>query len=956
MLYLQNWLWVYLMAVHRQTVKPIDANMLISKDSRVNSYITSFFDDSKGRLWIGGWGSLHVVELNPGLPRNATDNLLSGCKITCIFNDAMQEEINFPISPVLSILEIKKNQYWVGMFGTGIVQIDEISKNRFYGKQIAINKKLPTNNINIIYKDKRNGLWIGSNSGIFYWNYKTDNLKVITAKNGLCSDNINNIVEDKNSNIWISTSYGISEIKTSDFSVLSYFYTDKEKFNQYIVNAGSINSEGLVRFSTNESLVTINPDSVEISRNNAPLYFTDIKIDNRLIVPLEKYYGTLVIDANINECKTINVPYNHTLSIEFAALEFINSDRLLYKYRIGNNKEWIYLNSNQRSLSLPNLKHGEYTLNVMLANSPIDSKMRSIKINYLPPFWQSNPAMIFYFVVLLFIFLIYRRITIQRILQKSEIEKERYERKKLEELDKMKSEFFSNISHEFRSPLSLIINPLEKLIKDDDIPDKKKEKISLVLKSSNRLLKLTNELMDFSKIEKKLLKPEFQLCEIVMFVKEICQLFNNLADSMNIDFKLNCPFEQLEEIPIDREMIEKVLFNLLSNAFKYTPVNGVVMVNISTFRDAETEFIKISVINTGEGISKENLAKIFDRYYQVNNVQNHKIEGTGIGLSLVKSFVELHNGKVEVKSEPNIETCFDVFLPVIQINYSFNNELNTIISDKTARGISLNPEIRTNESKPTYHYRLLLVEDEDDMRNYIVDELSVDFKITTAKNGEEGIKLANEIIPDLIITDVMMPIISGIELCKNLKNQMSTSHIPIIILSAKTTIDQQVEGLEMGADVYLIKPFNIEHLKIQILRLINFKETIYSRYLKETTLIPQGALVTVLDEEFMQKVMAFIEENLTDVGLSVEQLANCVSLSKVQVYRKVKAISGMSVVEFVRTIRLKKAAQMILEKRFSFTEIAFETGFSSLSYFTRCFHDHFGKAPSDFASDYGKFR
>lgn len=532
------------------------------------------------------------------------------------------------------------------------------------------------------------------------------------------------------------------------------------------------------------------------------------------------------------------------------------------------------------------------------------------------------------------------------------IEKERYERKKLEELDKMKTEFFSNISHEFRTPLSLIINPLEKFVKDEDIPHKKREKLNLVLKSSNRLLKLTNELMDFSKIEKDLLVPEFQICEIVVFVKEICQLFNNLADSMNIDFKLNCSFDQLE-IAIDKGMIEKAIFNLLSNAFKYTPANGMVMVNISSHYDTVDKYLKISVINNGEGIDKENLEKVFDRYYQVNNVQNRNVEGTGIGLALVKSFVELHNGKVEVTSEPNVETCFNVILPVNQLSFSVDNEIS-LTSEKIVRDKSLVTEQKTSENRPTSHYRLLLVEDEEDIRNYIVDELSFDFKITTASNGEEGIKIASEMIPDLIITDVIMPVLTGMELCKILKNQMVTSHIPIIILSAKATVAQQVEGLEMGADVYMIKPFNIDHLKTQILRLINFKETIYSRYLKETTLVPQGALVTKLDEEFMRKIMEFIEKNLTDTGLSIEQLANCVSLSKVQVYRKVKAISGMPVVEFIRTIRLKKAAQMIVEKRLNITEIAFETGFSSQSYFSKCFHDHFGKAPSEFALDYGK--
>jgi signal transduction histidine kinase/ligand-binding sensor domain-containing protein/AraC-like DNA-binding protein len=932
----------------KAAVKPIDANLLLSKDSRSNSYITSFFDDSDGRLWIGAWGSLNVVELKQDI---SMENLISSCKITCIFNEEMQNNINFPISPVLSILEIKKKQYLLGMFGVGIVQIDEISKNNFRGIQITLNKRLPTKNINLITKDESNGIWIGTNSGLYYWNLKTDKLISITTKDGLSSDNITNIIKDKHSNFWVSTSYGISEIHSKNFSVTNYFYTDKDKFNQYIMNAGMLSPRGLVYFSTNDAIVKVNPDSIDISKQNAPLYFTDIKIDNKTVTPSEKCNGTYVIDANINECKSINVPYNHTLSIEFAALDFINSGRFLYKYRIGNNNEWIILNSNQRSLSLPNIKPGKYRLSLMLANSQNKNNIRSIKINYLPPFWQSKPAVLCYFVVLLILFFIYRWLATQRLLQKSIIEMERYERKKLEELDKMKSEFFSNISHEFRTPLSLIINPLEKFVKDEDIPLKKREKLNIVLKSSNRLLKLTNELMDFSKIEKKLLVPEFQLCEIVSFLNEICHLFDILADRMDIDYKLNSSFDQLE-IQVDKGMVEKVIFNLLSNAFKYTPAYGMIMVNISTQNELGIEFLKISVVNTGEGIDKENLEKIFDRYYQIKNVQNRNIEGTGIGLALVKSFVELHNGKVEVKSESNVETCFDVILPVKQLNFNSNDEIS-FSREKNDRDISLTFLPKTGENKPTSHYRLLLVEDDEDIKNYIVDELSIDFKITTAKNGKEGINIANEMIPDLIITDIIMPVLTGIELCKIIKNKMVTSHIPIIILSAKTNVAEQIEGLEMGADVYMIKPFNIDQLKIQILRLIHFKETIYSRYLKETTLIPQGALSTRLDEEFMKKIIDFIEENLTNVGLNIEQLANCVSLSKVQVYRKVKAISGMPAVEFIRTIRLKKAAQMILGKRLNLTEIAFETGFSSQSYFSKCFHDHFGKSPSDFAIDYG---
>jgi len=936
----------------KSAVKPIDANLLITKYSTVNSYITTFFEDSFGRLWVGGWGFLFVVDfMSESLNYETADDFLTKTKTTCIFSERVMDNIDFPLSPVISILENKKNQYWIGTLGAGIIQIDEISKNIFSCKQMAINKKLPTNNVGFIYKDQKNSVWIGTHSGLCYWNLKTDSFKIISIKNGLSSDNINNIVEDKNSNIWVSTSYGISEIQSKDFTISNYFYTDKEKFNQYIKNAGAFTNNGLV-FSTNESLVIINPDSIEDNNFDPPLYFTDIKLDNEAVIPFQKDNGTCIIDANINDCKIINVPYNHTLSIEFAALDYFAPERISYKYRIGNNSEWIMLKPGLRNLTLPNRSPGEYTLSIMVANSTGKSNIKSIRINYLPPFWLSKTAYVIYFIILLILFLTYRRLLIQKILQKSIIEKERFEIKKLEELDKMKSEFFSNISHEFRTPLSLIINPLEKLSKEEEISTKNKEKIKLILKSSGRLLKLTNEFMDFSKIEKKLLIPEFRLYEIKSFVSEICHLFNNLADSMNFDYNIFCSFEQLE-IPIDKGMIEKVIFNLLSNAFKYTPANGMIMVNLTKSKEEEREYIKLSVINTGEGINNENLSMIFNRYYQVNNVQNRNIEGTGIGLSLVKSFVELHNGKVEVKSKPNLETCFDIYLPVNQEKFDSSQESLSANNEVKHSEPNQNQEIKNQISKPTLHYRLLVIEDDDDIRNYIIDELSTQFKILSAQNGEEGLRIATEIIPDLIITDVIMPVLSGLELCKKLKNQVITSHIPILMLSAKTTIEEQIEGLEMGAEVYMIKPFSIDHLNAQILRLINFKQAIYFRYLKETALIPQGALTTKLDQDFMQKVTDFIEENLTNSDLCVDQLAHCVSLSKVQTYRKIKAISGMSIVEFIRTIRLKKSLQMIFEGQYNFSEIAFQAGFSSPSYFSKCFHDHFGKTPSEFAYEYG---
>lgn len=927
------------------TVKPIDANPLVSYNWTVNSYITMFYADSENRLWIGAWGSLYIINFEPdfGNAKNTKD-LIARSKTNCMYFDENQPKIHFPISPVLSITEVDKRKFLVGTLDAGIIEFTETSPNRFDGKPLTISQKLPGSNINHILKDSRQNIWVATTSGLCCWNPKNNNFRTFGIKDGLASEIIYNILEDNYQDIWVSTSYGISRISAGDFAVSNFFYTDKEKINQYIPNAAALISNAGVCFSTNEALAVIHPSITKSDKYHAPIYFTDIKIDNKTVVPSEKYSGTRVLESNINECKTITIPYNHTLRLEFAALSFTDEQRLTYKYRISDNSEWIVLNSNQRSLSLPNMKPGTYALHVMLANCTDEKQGRSINIVYLPPFWQSKPAFVIYFAFLLLIFLIYRRLTIQRVIQQSIIEKERYERRKLQELDKMKTEFFSNISHEFRTPLSLIINPLEKLAKDEELSPKNKEKVNLILKSSNRLLKLVNELMDFSKIEKQLMVPEFQRDDIISFTGEVCKVFGNMADSMNIDFRISSAIESMR-IPMDKRMIEKVLYNLLSNAFKFTPSGGVIFVDIAQQSVEGSEYVRISVINTGEGIAAENLNKVFDRYYQVNNVQNRNIEGTGIGLALVKSFVELHHGKVTVKSERNLETCFEVYLPI-------NQEIFKTVDDALPEGASSTGDMEASlelSAKTQAQYTVLLVEDEEDIRQYIMDELSADFKISTARNGAEGIQMANDLIPDLIITDVMMPEVSGIELCRTLKNQMVTSHIPIIILSAKTTVNEQIEGLEMGADVYMIKPFSMEHLKTQIIRLIHFKESVYSRYLNGTALIPQGGTTTKLDDEFMKKIIDFIEKHLTNTDLNVDQLAASVSLSKVQTYRKIKAISGQSIVEFIRTVRLKKAAELILERNLSFAEVAYETGFSSPSYFTKCFHDHFGKTPSEYA-------
>jgi signal transduction histidine kinase/ligand-binding sensor domain-containing protein/CheY-like chemotaxis protein/AraC-like DNA-binding protein len=929
-----------------KTIQPLDANPILSVDPRVNSYIMCFYEDSKGRLWIGKWANVQMLELKDGfMGATTTRELMDNAINTTLYAEEEKKDYPFTVSPVYAIVEMGNNEFWVGTRFKGIISFKEVAPRIFTGSVPIINDQLPSDNIKCFYADKKGALWIGTNSGLCIWD--KGNLEILSEKDGLSSNEIKAIVEDPKQNIWVSTSYGISKIDAQNHSIHNIIDPWDEKNNQYKNNSLVLSANGNIYATTSSMVVELNPDSADNQLLKASIVVSDIKVNNQTVRPLEIVAGTQVIAADINECDQIYIPDNHTLTLEFAATDIDNAGQLRYEYQVGKDNEWTVLNIGQHSLTLPDMAPGKYSLSIRVANSTLINGMKTIQVTYLPPYWLSKTAFVLYVILLLAIFFIYRKITILKVRQQSLIEKERYERKKLEELDKMKSDFFTDISHEFRTPLSLIINPLEKIYVEKDISDKNRERISLILKSSRRLLKLTNEMLDFSKSERNQLVPVFERCNMVNFVDDICQLFNNQAQLKNIVFDTIYPSE-LIEIPVDKNMVEKVIFNLLSNAFKYTPDNGRVTVIIDTCFKQKFEFVRLSVINTGDGIDKENQDKVFDRYFQVNTLKNRKTEGTGIGLWLVKSFVEFHNGFIELKSTPGIETCFDVYLPVLQDKYVTSEQ--SIIEEP----IEIAEPCKIDENgKSVGHYSLLLIEDDEDIRNYIAEELSAGFKVTKAANGNEGLVMANEMIPDLIITDVMMPGMSGMELCRQLKQQVETSHIPIIILSAKATIDQQIEGLGMGADVYLPKPFNIDHLKTQVLRLIHLRQTIYKRFLKETTIMPNDAVINKIDEAFMQRVTAFIDNNLNNSDLNVEQLAQYLGLSRIQTYRKIKAISGLSAVEVIRTVRLKAAAKLILEGQLNFTEIAFETGFSSPSYFAKCFNDHFKKTPSEYLQEYG---
>lgn len=925
-------------------ITPIDANNLIG-NMLGNSYITNFYEDSRGRLWIGHWEALHMLDFKPGF-ESATNvgEIKERTEFKSIYSDAAPHAVPFHISPTQAIVEITPTRYFVGTRDEGIIEITETPQGSFNTSLAhAINKHLPSKFVRCFYRDATNDiLWMATNTGICAYHISHNQFEYFDESHGLSSENINHIVSDQMQNLWVSTSYGISHIGISNRNIKNYLFDEPlSVFNYYINLAAATLPNNFIAFSTNKVVVLFNPDFLQDSVKNLPLYYTNIKINNEIVTPATRIHGRQIISSNVNECKSIKIPYNATLSLEFAAIDFIHQNKIKYKYKIGSN-EWIALPRNQRTISFYNQNPGEYVLQLQAQHPSGFTVVRTIRLVFLPPWWKTIWAYLAYLAIFLVLFTTYRSLIMQRITQKAKLEKEQFEKVKIQELDRLKTNFVTNLAHEIRTPLSLIINPLESLIKHDDLDKKLKDKLNITLKNSYRLMKLTNELSDYMRIEKDMVRPEMKNYDFIAIVRDIVNSFSSLADTMAIDFHFYSSFNQLIT-GFDKEMMEKVVFNLLSNAFKFTPKNGSVVIEITTMELQEQRWVRLSVTNTGEGIPADKIDKIFDRFYQVNP----SYQGLGIGLSLVKSLVELHNGSIRVYSIPGSETCFEVLIPLQPAEHDATSDP---LAPTPAPAKIANDEKTVEKHKTPY--KLLIVEDDTDILQYLIGEFSSQYKVYAAKNGIDGLQISQNIVPDIIVTDIVMPGMNGLELCRKIRENITTSHIPIVVLSAKAAPEQQAEGLDAGANIYMVKPFHIQVLKNQVEQLIQLKETIYRKFIKTSDLIPNEIVDNDLDKQFLEKILHYIESNLSNPNLSVDELAHHAFLSKVQLYRKIKAMTGMSVIEFITSIRLKTAARMILEKRLSFAQIAYETGFSSPSYFTKCFREHFGKTPSEYLASF----
>lgn len=964
--------------------------------------VWSVFRDSRENVWIGTWaGGLDLMNEKSGTfthfsydPKN--EKSIGGGNIFRIIEDRDRKlwiasmigglnEFDYKTKTfkryqydskknslsnnwVDNLMEYGKDEIWISTNRAVDIYNKKTGKFTSFRHNPADKKSISYNGATVLFKDSRNSIWIGTEAGLNLFNRTDSTFRCYRDENGLPNNTINGIVEDDHGNLWLSTNKGITKfingITAPEKPVFKNFdVSDGLQGNEFIHPSYCKDPNGYIYFGGNDGFNVFHPDSLAQNSTKPKVVITNLMIFNK---PAEVGNDRSPLKKIISLTSEITLTHRQSVfTLEYAALNYIAPEKNKYAFILeGFEKEWNYVGP-KRSATYTNLDPGEYIFRVKASNNDgiWNEEGASIRILILPPWWKTTWARTLYFLLILTTLYFLRKYTIISTIVKKQLWLEYKEKEKSEELNRLKIQFFTNVSHELRTPLTLIMSPLEHMLKSERLNPDFKNQLQLIYRNADRLSRLVNDLMDFTKIEYNKLILSTQPDDVVLFTKEIYNSFSEIATRSQIEYTFSCEHKSTT-LCFDPDKLEKIMLNLLSNAFNFSSSGGKITVSLETISREDhasthaNEYVKISVIDNGPGIPPEHLDKIFDRFYQIPENKQHHQSGTGIGLALVKSLVELHRGRITVTSEPYKETCFSVFLPFSTNGFIPDESIrdNRTFKEKFAPKTDLNPESSPQKSvalksgKPL----LLIVEDNYELRKYMVSHLQKDYRIIEAENGGTGYEKILETFPDLVISDIIMNEVTGIELCRKVKENISTSHIPIVLLTAKATINDKIEGIETGADAYITKPFNLEYLRITVRKIIETRKKLYKRFSQDVYIIPREISGNYLDQKFLEKAIDYIQQNLTDTELSVENLAYYLLMSRSQAYRKIKALTGQSVTEFIRTIRLKMAIALLEEGKLSISEIGFKVGFTSPAYFTKCFRLQFGRSPSEYITNSGK--
>jgi signal transduction histidine kinase/DNA-binding response OmpR family regulator len=725
----------------------------------------------------------------------------------------------------------------------------------------------------------------------------------------------------------------------------------------FLLNA-SCKIDDKIVFGSDKGLIYFTPENIKQTFYEKNLVLTDIKLFNKSIHSNQQ---NSLLKKNISFTKEIDLKYNQNyLTFEFSSLNYKRESDIQYSCKLeGLETEWNDI-GDENKITYTNLTHGSYDFKVKAYDSGMHSNFEevSIKVKIHPPFWKTTIAYILYYILLSFSLYKLYNYFLRQEKRKSALALERLDAKKKHEIDLMKLRFFMNVSHEFRTPLTLLSAPLDTLMKDVANPEKRKTYYQLMHQNVQRLKRLIDELLELRKIDAGFLKMEWKLGNFIEFSRSIFETFQNYAEKRNMKFTFSTDIKELN-IYFDADKLDKVLFNLISNAFKYTENGGVIEIMVTKQSAAVLpapvkSYIEVSIKDTGVGISKEAVNNIFQRFHSTENNRPIDSASTGIGLSLAKELVELHNGRIEVESIENQGSIFRIILPV----YNRNPHESENYHESDIKNIEINRKNNTSEISDNFEHDkgknlkplLQIVEDNEDLRVFLETELSDEYEIIHCINGEEGLTIAKTRIPDLIISDIMMDKMDGISMCKKIKSDEKTSHIPIILLTARHAQNSKLDGYQIGADDYITKPFNVELLKTRIQNLIQQRKKLRAKYSLGLDNLNEIDIEESLDSKFINKLNNLIIDNIANEDLDPSYLASELAMSRMQLYRKVNALTGQTVNIYIKTIRLNRAAQLLLTTDFQIAEIAYKVGYSEPSNFTKSFGKHFNQTPSQFVS------
>ncbi|MBD0832585.1 two-component regulator propeller domain-containing protein [Aestuariibaculum sediminum] len=892
--------------------------------------ITCLAEDDNNNIWVGtSGGGLNIYNkaLNNFSRIKDSDTLMGG------FIQTMFKAIN-------------KNKLWVGS-DIGLFEIDADSKSILHvdfksNKEKAFNVKTVIS----IYQESDEILWIGTEGdGLYKYNIVSKESQRFGVEQGL-SDGVIYGIKPNNEELWVSTNNGISRLNIKTNDIKNFNESDGLHIKEFNYGASYKRDNGELIFGGTNGLTMFNPNNIVVDTFIPPVLISSVTVRNR---PELKVTETV---------KSLNLEYNQNdIQFDFVALGFSKANKHEYAYKLnGFDDKWRYVGNNSKA-TYTNLDHGAYQFEVKAANSDgiWTDKPAVLKVVISPPLWKTWWAYTLYIVLFIVLFFAARKALLVRINEKNALREVQRDKERTEELNKLKLQLFTNISHDFRTPLTLIVGPLKRLMDHTSNDPFIQTQLKGMYRNTNILLQLINQLLDFRKAESGKLRMHFSKGNFVPFIENIKLSFEQLAHEKQIKYTLNYPSSHLE-LWFDKVELQKTVLNILSNAFKFTPVGGCISIDIS--KNEKNDTIELKIRDNGKGIPDNQIPFIFDRYFQLG--QQHELRtGTGVGLAVAKDIVDLHHGEIKVHSKIGEGTVFIIALPLgnkhinqEQINFEVEEINNHSFLDVSTPEVFSHNVIHSenldvdkfNKDLPS----MLIVEDNSEVRKLIFDLFLKTFNVYQATNGNEGITKAQSKPIDIIISDVMMPVMDGLQFCSAIKTDIVTSHIPVILLTARTSKDMQKSGYETGADIYISKPFEPDLLKMQVENLLKSRLNLIEKFKKDIILKPKELELVSTDEVFLQKAMDIVEEHITDPDFLVTTFAEKMFMSQSVLYRKIKGLTGQSISEFLRTIKLKRAAQLLVKTDMTVTDIAYQIGFNDIKYFRKCFKETFNLTPSQF--------